>query len=830
MDDETLPLAEVDRVEALPRFAPGTSIGRFRIVGELGAGGMGIVFEAYDPELGRAVALKVVHEAGGRTLLDEAQAMARLAHPNVVPVHEVGTIDGRLFLVMELVRGETLARWLEEPRTWREIVRAFLAAGAGLVAAHEAGLVHRDFKPSNVLVDRSGHVRVADFGLARANAVAAPRPAQAAGTPGYMAPEQREGGAVDERSDEYAFGISLERALDGKRAPRRIHAALARATAAEPDARFPALAALLAVLARALETRRRYAVIAAAAVAAAAAAVAAVAWTTRPTDDCASGAALIDSVWSSPGADALAHQLDAARPTATVEVATMRRVLDGWAESWRLGRREACLAEPSVRPARLACLDGALGELRAQLAAWTHADAAAIDRIASSAGALADPAQCARPAPPTSAAACPLLARADALAAAHRAGTARAVAHDADALVADARALGEPGASAAVLLAAGAIASDLGDVAKARDEIAEAVVAAGKAGDDARLLDALRDEAIVTTALGRPVDGLGLLDAADAVAARSGMPDDARDAVIRGNALLDAGKLADAERVLAHAVALLEPLAQKDPLRELELADALSLLGDAYYQGSELAKARPLYLRSLAIAERMHGPMHPTVGNVLADLSELEGKADMLDEADAHLERARAVYVAAFGPDDARVAQTLVQRGYLAARRGKLDVAEQLTEQARGVLAHSLPADDLAFVSIETQLGAITGCTRGIAHFERALAILEQRHEIAETHAVILGQLAVCEQEVGRFDDAFATATKSVAELEQAGAAPEQCALSWMTLADLEARRGDKPHAIALAEHMLAATGADGTEGLASMRAHETAQLAVWKR
>src|SRR5471032_3314300 len=118
MSDATLPLAEVDKAEVLLRFSPGTSIGRFRITHKLGAGGMGTVYEAYDPDLDRSVAIKVLVDSDGRRLMDEAQAMARLSHPNVVPIHEVGTVDGQLFLVMELVRGETLASWLEQPRSW----------------------------------------------------------------------------------------------------------------------------------------------------------------------------------------------------------------------------------------------------------------------------------------------------------------------------------------------------------------------------------------------------------------------------------------------------------------------------------------------------------------------------------------------------------------------------------------------------------------------------------------------------------------------------------------------------------------------------------------
>ena len=146
--ERTLDLDPADRVAPAKPFAAGYTIGHFRVVRELGAGGMGVVFEAYDPDLDRKVAIKVVRGTGASTeagarLIREAQAMARLAHPHVVAVHEVGTIEGEVFLVMELVPGETLAVWLETPRAWRDIVGAFVQAGDGLAAAHAAGLIHR---------------------------------------------------------------------------------------------------------------------------------------------------------------------------------------------------------------------------------------------------------------------------------------------------------------------------------------------------------------------------------------------------------------------------------------------------------------------------------------------------------------------------------------------------------------------------------------------------------------------------------------------------------------------------------------------------------------
>lgn len=224
----------------------GITVDRYRVIGTLGSGGMGVVYSAYDSQLDRNVALKLLHrgdggEGGGdreggestveaERLLREARAMAKLSHPNVVRVFDVGVSEGRVFVAMELVEHGTLRAWLEaEKRPWRQILSLFRQAGEGLAAAHRVGLVHRDFKPENLLV-RDGNVLVTDFGLARAvEASAAPSSAtqgpkllawdatNVAGTPVYMAPEQLTGEALDARADIFAFSVALWEALYGAR-------------------------------------------------------------------------------------------------------------------------------------------------------------------------------------------------------------------------------------------------------------------------------------------------------------------------------------------------------------------------------------------------------------------------------------------------------------------------------------------------------------------------------------------------------------------------------------------------------------------------------------
>lgn len=278
-------------------------VGRFVIIERAGSGGMGVVYRAYDPELEREVALKLLHskpEQEQERLVREARAAARVVHPNVVSIFEVGTHGSDLFVAMEYIAGSTLRAWGDEGRAPHEIVAMHVEAGRGLVAAHAAGVIHRDYKPDNVLIGTDGRPRVADFGLARS----APPPDDAPsrpnaeilstlsgvdprtstprshagsptatgdvlGTPAYMAPEQFLTSAIDERADQYSFCVTLFEALTGARPfagrpsfardatpevfettrlDRRVRAALQRGLALDPEDRFESMQALLDAL------------------------------------------------------------------------------------------------------------------------------------------------------------------------------------------------------------------------------------------------------------------------------------------------------------------------------------------------------------------------------------------------------------------------------------------------------------------------------------------------------------------------------------------------------------------------------------------------------
>jgi eukaryotic-like serine/threonine-protein kinase len=289
-------------------------IGRFAVVRLLGAGGMGIVYEAYDPRLHRRVAVKVLRDGAlsprrTQRMMREAQALAQLSHPNVVNVYEVGTCEEGLFIAMQLVRGVTLKEWLaQRPRPWRQVLSLFMDIGAGLAAAHDAGLVHRDFKPSNAIVGDNGTGLVLDFGVARlttepspvtgettpspriapsppsctesatSNLLDAPltQPGRRIGTPSYMAPEQRIGHATS-HSDQYSYCLALYQALydppspspvhqprrrlarwRSTAPPRRLRPVIMRGLQPDPGQRHPSMHTLLVALRRRSEKRWRW--------------------------------------------------------------------------------------------------------------------------------------------------------------------------------------------------------------------------------------------------------------------------------------------------------------------------------------------------------------------------------------------------------------------------------------------------------------------------------------------------------------------------------------------------------------------------------------------
>ena len=457
-------LSDVDREPAeddlhIGGLQRGASIGRFVMLELLGSGGMGEVFLCYDPELDRRVAVKLLRPVRGgpageapARLIREARAIARLTHPNVVTVHDVAMWEGRVFLAMEYVAGPTLTLWARERASdWATIVAVYRQAGEGLAAAHRAGLVHRDFKPDNVLVAEGDRPRVLDFGIARVAgtgdsietapslslsssltridpAIDLTTTGMLLGTPAYMAPEQLTGVPVDARTDQFSFCVSLWEALHGERpfagealatltanvlagrlrppppgsrVPERIVKALRRGLALNPAARFPDMPALLAALApRGTGPSRWLAALALVGLAAGT-----TAWSLAgddPTLACTGDASLLAAAWDEPlrsaGAAAFAGS-DA--PQASESWAQVLRLADDWQTRWLAARGRACAdththhrQSGEALDLRLTCLSRQVMEIGARAALWADADADLVGHAVESASALPRPETC----------------------------------------------------------------------------------------------------------------------------------------------------------------------------------------------------------------------------------------------------------------------------------------------------------------------------------------------------------------------------------------------------------------------------------------------------
>jgi len=400
----------------------GSSVGRYMVLGRIGVGSMGVVVAAYDPELNRRVALKLLRTdvaIGERPatqlrtrLVREAQALAQLAHPHVIAIHDVGTEHGEVFLAMELVEGGTLARWLHEtPRPFEAVLEKFRQAGEGLQAAHAAGIVHRDFKPENVLLGADGRVRVSDFGLARASGDALPlaaappgagrdsdgaaltatatRTGALVGTPAYMAPEQWAGRPSDARTDVFAFCVALYEGLYGERpfgghttaslaaavasnqvrpappstrVPSAVRRALLRGLRADPAERHASMRALLDEL---VPARRGRGWMTAGLVVAVGAAIAGLAFRRPEAPVCQTATADWGDVFGAAHDQAVHRALtQTASPSAEGIFATVRQALQRYGSAWIAMRTDACQAthvrgqqSEALLDLRMQCLD-----------------------------------------------------------------------------------------------------------------------------------------------------------------------------------------------------------------------------------------------------------------------------------------------------------------------------------------------------------------------------------------------------------------------------------------------------------------------------------------
>jgi eukaryotic-like serine/threonine-protein kinase len=425
------------QARAAGQLARGAAVGRYVVLDLVGEGAMGQVYAAYDPVLDRKVAIKLLHlltegaDARER-LLREAKSLARVAHPNLVGVHDAGAFQESVFIAMEFVDGKTLREWLKAAPPQAEVIDVFLQAARGLAAAHAAGLVHRDFKPENVLVGKDGRVRVSDFGLAR-DVSELPRPVELppatgeletprvhtatgalVGTPAYMAPEQLAGQRADASADQFSFAVALAEALSGHRpfarnttavvtagfkpvGPAAVQQALTRALSAEPAHRFGSLDELLAAIQPSPPTRWPAVIGVGLSVALA---IGLVVGLRRPDALCTSGPARVAAVWPERRKASLAAHFASLDGTPLFESA--KRGLDGYVTDWATMHREACEAtrvkgeqSDQLLTARMACLDRRLVEVEGVLGVLATTDATSLARASDAVNALTPLSVCA---------------------------------------------------------------------------------------------------------------------------------------------------------------------------------------------------------------------------------------------------------------------------------------------------------------------------------------------------------------------------------------------------------------------------------------------------
>ncbi|HEU5055794.1 MAG TPA: serine/threonine-protein kinase [Kofleriaceae bacterium] len=776
-------------------LAAGAVVGRYRIERLVGSGAMGMVYAARDPELDRMVALKLIRPERRSAELEarlrrESQALARLQHPNVTAVHDVGSIGGDVFVAMELVPGETLRQWLDrERRSWREVLAVFRQAGAGLAAAHAAGLVHRDFKPENVLLD-GGRAVVTDFGLARAPAEierqglaagsdhGADDPGVTAtglvvGTPAYMAPEQFEGKAIGARADQFAFAVALHEALHGerpfagdsvaalwdsirrwdlrpppadRRVPRWLRAVVLRGLSRAPEDRFRDMGEMVTALAG---PRRRTIKLAAAVGAAllgggVAVGLALGAASGGGARGICSGDDRFREVWSGEAREAVrARFASLGARFAGGAFAAIDRDLADYGRRWRQVRTHAC-EETRVRGTqseelldrRMVCLDDRLSDVRALVTALARADRAAVSHPEQVVGALPGLAACDDKQALLERAPMPHDERL------------RARIGDARRLLGQARALEATARYPEALALADRAAAESARIGY-RPLEAEAQLARGS----------------VLELMARfPEAEKALLDAAFAAeAGREGRI--AADAWTRLMFVVGVkrAETARGEEYDRHARAAIERLGGDD---ELE-GQRLSHLGIIRFEQGRRDDARLLYLAAIERMSAALGTEHEVIASLHDRLGDLVADGGDLEEANRHSRIALALREKKLGPDHPSLAAPIDAIAGRLIVAGRSEEAMPLLDRALAIQTAALgPEHDEIAVTL-----ALLGMAETPAHPDKAIAYLERALAIQETSLgpdhpdTVLGRVNLGAAYVAaeRFAEALAQYDKAIA-------------------------------------------------------------------
>ena len=713
---------------------PGDRVDRYAVFEPLGVGGMGVVYRAYDPRLDRKIALKLLRpglcdDTNRERMQREAKMLAKLAHPHVVAVHDADVWRDRVYIAMELIDGVTLRDWLDQqPRSWQEIVDVLVQAGEGLASAHAAGVVHRDFKPHNVLIGRDGRARVSDFGLAGTPAehgavpdgmtdtISLTATGAVIGTPAYMSPEQLAGAAVDARSDQFSFCVTAYEALLGERpfaaaslaelrarfatgklpepprnrVPRRVMTAVLRGLALDPADRFGGMHELVAALRRGRgRTSRATIAVAALAVLGAGGAFAYARTDNGPTpaERCSAGAAEARaSLWNESRRSELARAFGAVGVgyARDIEQSTAER-FSSFATEWEAAYVEACRAThvsasqtPAMLDLRVACLDDKRRRLDALVTRLSRVDAVQLGAVADAIAALPDVQACgdldalakSGPSPAHGAQAAEYDRLADALEeinVSRDLGDYKAALAQTERFEPQVDALGHKSLQAKYRSIRGELLHHL-----ARDE--EAIPQLEQA---LYLAEAARDQETKITALVRLYMIAGARGDKAAADRWSKLAEAAVDAgptrpYARSYLLMSQGMYAYGIDDMTLAAKKFEEslaIARQDPESTLTLG-LLQNLASVYFMQQRDPEAKKLWDEALAFAQRHYGPNHPSLAVILGNIGLFEINTGDPKGAVAHLQRALEIHVASLGAQHPIVGKTHLRLGDAFAQQG----------------------------------------------------------------------------------------------------------------------------------------------------------------
>ena len=789
-------------------------VGRFVLGDRIGRGGMGVVYRGHDPELDRAVAIKIVRRDPGASsgadaerMLKEARALARLNHPNVVSVLDVGRTGDGIYIAMELVVGRTLLEYcrerLDDPKTrCSRIVELARQAASGLAAAHDAGIVHRDVKPTNILVGDDGRLRIIDFGLARAASVepgdepsaaaegASPdrvtATGEVAGTPAYMAPEQDSPlpgsstssssrvGEATARSDQFAWALSFWEALfgvpaysgrtrlelreamqagrittpsEGHGVPRRVRRVLERALVPWPAERYEDMHDVVDALTR--RSRKSIALAVAAIVALG------VAWALVPavTDHatlCASTTEGIEARWGPAEREALRIAvIGDGGPIGTETWSRLEPRLDAFVASWVEARTAVCLAaREQPAEAAIACLDRRRRAFEDRIALLAAADASAASRALPLVAALPSVTDCTDPTwlqaqvkPPEDAAATETADRIEEVGALVDLGRAEEALPRIDELVVAAERMDYGPVLARALHVRGFAQDELGHDEDALEDYRRAYFLAMESGDYGQAAESAAEVAYVHG------DRLRRVDDADEwlghmSAALERAP--AGDATLRARCEVRRATVlrrkGDRTGALAAVEAAVQAFVEAEGEDDVRIPGALVIAIEVHRELGDPEAATRAGERALAIAQSALGPTHPTTSEIHGSLCGVALEHRDMDSARLHCRQAHAGALAAPERDSPTLAGTINNLGFLAVNDGDLEQA--------------------------------------LSHFEEALDLLERsgRGEHPYT-AQTLQNVALCLEQLGRSEESLAAMDRAI-EITERGSDPLATAIA----------------------------------------------------